>query len=63
MTFRLRYRLMRTHVYCRLFVGRGWNFAFAGAFTLRGDEFEALRESLDAEFVDDDAEASSGGPL
>jgi hypothetical protein len=56
MTFRVRYQLGPVHVYCRLFVAprSEHTFAHIGSFTLRIDEFDALRSAFTgAEFVED----------
>jgi hypothetical protein len=59
MTFRIRYQLAGSHVYCRLYVGRSdETFALTGSFTLRvGEEFDALRAAFpSAEYIQDKSE-------
>lgn len=61
MKFRVRYYVLGGHVHCRLYVGvsektRGFH-ALCGHFTVRLDEFDALKRAFQAEFIDEGAAA------
>jgi len=53
-SFRVRYQTAPgiPHVYCRVFVAQnGGTYAATGNLTMRREEFDAFRQSFNAEFI------------